>query len=106
MSVKPVVFHPEAVAEAEAAIAWYRERSRRAADALVSDLEKGIEAIQKAPQRWPEFEHNCRRFPLVRFPYLIVCRETTANIEIVAVAHGRRWPGYWRSRSKPSNAQT
>lgn len=98
MSGKPVEFHPEALAEAQAAVAWYRERSARAAEAFVSELEKGIQAIEEAPHRWPRFEQGCRRFPLVRFPYLIFYRETARSIEVVAIAHGRRRPGYWRSR--------
>jgi hypothetical protein len=36
---------------------------------------------------------------LRRFPYLIVFREGMEGIEIVAVAHGRRRPGYWRDRA-------
>jgi hypothetical protein len=32
------------------------------------------------------------------FPYFVVFRETTGGLEIIAVAHGRRRPGYWRDR--------
>jgi plasmid stabilization system protein ParE len=53
MSGKPVEFYPEALAEAEAAVAWYRERSLRAAEVFVSDLEKAIAAISEAPRRIP-----------------------------------------------------
>jgi len=41
---------------------------------------------------------NTRRVVLSRFPYIVVFRETVTEIEIVAVAHGRRRPGYWRER--------
>ena len=98
MSGKPVEFHPEAVAEAEAALAWYRERTLRAAEAFVSDLEKAIEAVSEAPHRWPLFDQGCRRYPLLRFPYFLIYREKPRSIEVLAVAHGRRRPGYWRSR--------
>ena len=47
MSGKPVEFHPEALAEAEAALAWYRERSLRTAEVFVSELEKAIEAVSE-----------------------------------------------------------
>ena len=33
-----------------------------------------------------------------RFPYLIVYRTTSTAIQVVAVAHGRRRPGYWKTR--------
>ncbi len=91
-------FHPEAFAEAEAALAWYRERSVRAAEVFVSELEKAVESVSEAPQRWPLFDQGCRRYPLVRLPYLLIYREKARSIEVLAVAHGRRRPGYWRLR--------
>jgi plasmid stabilization system protein ParE len=99
MSGRPVEFHPEALAEAEAAVAWYRERSFRAAEAFTDELTKAVATISEAPQRWPIFETGCRRFPLRRFPYLVIYREKPLSIEVLAVAHGRRRPGYWRTRS-------
>ena len=42
MSGKPVEFHPEALAEAEAAVVWYRERSFRAAEAFTDELTKAV----------------------------------------------------------------
>jgi len=35
---------------------------------------------------------------LRRFPFLIVYREVSDVIEIVALAHGRRKPFYWKQR--------
>jgi hypothetical protein len=34
---------------------------------------------------------------LPRFPFLIA-REAAAGVEIIAIAHDRRRPGYWRDR--------
>ena len=99
MSGKPVEFHPEALAEAEAALAWYQARSPRAAEAFVNELEHAIEAISEAPRRWPVFEESHRRFPLRRFPFFVVYREKRRLIEVLAVAHGWRRPGYWRPRN-------
>jgi toxin ParE1/3/4 len=99
MSGKPVEFHPEALTEAEAAVAWYRERSLRAAEGLMGELERAIAAIAEAPSRWPLFQAGCRRFPLRRFPFLVIYSEKAQSIEVLAVAHGRRRPGYWRPRS-------
>ena len=98
MSGKPVEFHPEALAEAEAAVAWYRERSLRAAEVLVNELEEAIRVISETPERWPLFEAGTRRFPLRRLPYYVIYRERARSIEVLAVAHGRRRPGYWRAR--------
>jgi hypothetical protein len=54
MTGKPVVFHPEAVAEAEAAAAWYQARSSRAGELFLAELEAAIEAVAhgRRPGYW------------------------------------------------------
>jgi hypothetical protein len=34
-----------------------------------------------------------------RFPYLVVYREVSTGLQVIAVAHGRRRPGYWKNRA-------
>lgn len=70
----PVEFHPEALSEAEAAADWYRERSPRAADAFLAELDRAIETIAAAPERYPMFLGGTRRFLLRRFPFSVVYR--------------------------------
>lgn len=94
----PVSFHPEAVEEIEAVIRWYANRSRRAAQRFVDELHAAVETIEAAPNRWPEFDGEARRVLLHRFPYLVIYRVTKQRIEVLAVAHGHRRPGYWRER--------
>jgi len=77
------------------------ERSSRAPAAFIEEIDKAIDSILNAPKRWPVFEEDCRRLPLFRFPYSIVCREKSTDVvQILAVAHGRRRSGYWRGRSR------
>ena len=98
MSGTPVRIHPFALEEAEAAIEWYGQRSTRAAGMLLDELDQAINQISVHPGQFPDYVFGTRRMVLRRFPYLIVFRETTAGVEIIAVAHGRRRPGYWRDR--------
>ena len=93
-----VGFHPEAAQEAEAAVLWYAKRSLRAAERFVEELEIAVAAITEAPDRWSRFDGESRRIPLRRFPYLVIYRTLQDGIQVLAVAHGRRRPGYWRSR--------
>jgi toxin ParE1/3/4 len=66
---------------------------------FLSEIDHAISSILEAPRRWPTLEGECRRIALVRFPYFIVYREKGNNlIQVLAVAHGRRRPGYWRMR--------
>jgi len=93
-----VDFHPEAVAEAGAAFAWYRERSDEAAAAFLAEIDRAIEMIAEAPDRWPRYAHKTRRFLLHRFPFSVVYRRTAESLQVVAFAHGKRRPGYWKGR--------
>ena len=92
------VFHPGAVEEAQAARQWYAERSQSAADSFLDELDQGIEAISQTPERWPLFKHGTRRYLFHRFPFQLVYRVVDNQIQVVAVSHGRRRPGHWKSR--------
>jgi len=99
MSEKPVfLIHPAAVAEAEKATRWYRERSARTAAQFVEEVNLAIDRIFAAPQHWPAGPHDTRKFLLHRFPFSVVYRELPATIQVLAIAHGRRRPGYWKTR--------
>ena len=97
MPSRQVDIHPEAIAEAQAANRWYRQRSASAADAYLAELDLAVEAIAENPEMWPRYVHGTRRYILHRFPFYLVYRETAGRIEIIAVAHGRRKPGYWKN---------
>jgi plasmid stabilization system protein ParE len=98
MAKLPIDVHPDARLEGDAAFDRYREQSPRAAEAFVLALEKARTAIQNSPGMWAEYLHGTRRYLLRRFPFVVVYRVTEIRIEIIAVAHGRRKPGYWRDR--------
>jgi len=98
MAKLPVDIHPEARLEADAAFDWYRERSLRVADAFLQAVEQARTAIQNAPDLWAEYLYGTRRYLLKRFPFVVVYREKNRRIQVIAVAHGRRKPGYWRNR--------
>ena len=98
MSGPSVQLHPDALEEAEAAIDWYRRRSFRAAERFLDELEEVIKRIDSDPGQFPGYAFGTRKALLDRFPYLVIFRETAKGVEIIAVAHGRRRPGYWRDR--------
>jgi plasmid stabilization system protein ParE len=90
--------HPEAVVEARAAAQWYRERSALAADAFLVELDRAVQRIAENPEMYPNYVRSTRRYLLQRFPFYLVYREIGGKLEIVAIAHGRRKPGYWKKR--------
>ncbi len=93
-----IEFHPEAVEEARAAREWYEERSASAAAAFIAELDAAVASIAEAPDRWSLYLYGTRRFLFRRFLYFLVYRERGEVLQVLAVAHGRRRPGYWRTR--------
>jgi plasmid stabilization system protein ParE len=91
-------FHPAAAAEIEAAAQWYAERSPIAAAAFAAEVDTCVERVREAPERWPRYVHGTRRYLFPHFPFSLVYRVRHGELEIVAVAHHKRRPGYWRSR--------
>jgi toxin ParE1/3/4 len=93
-----VEFHPLAADEAEGAEQWYRERNETAAARFRRELERAVDLISHRPEAGPPYVGNTRRFLLRRFPFFVVYRLLGDHVQIVAVAHARRRPGYWRER--------
>jgi plasmid stabilization system protein ParE len=98
LSAEFLRIHPAAVEEAEAAAVWYAQRSRRAAQRFLDELDRAIGEIGRYPGRYPSFDFGTRRMVLQRFPFVIIFREGAAGVEVIAIAHSRRRPGYWRDR--------
>ena len=98
MASKRIVFHKAAVAEYEAALNWYLERSPFAAANFANEVNLAIDRIAAAPQRWPTANYGTRKFSLVRFPFIVFYREASSVIQVVAIAHGHRRPNYWQDR--------
>jgi len=98
MKPLPVEFHPDAEREAVAARQWYAERSESAAAAFVAELDAAVDRVSRLPDLYPVYLYGTRFCVLRRFPYIVVYRRRARRIQVVAVAHGRRKPGYWRKR--------
>jgi toxin ParE1/3/4 len=91
-------FHHAATAEYDAAFDWYLERSPDAAVKFDTEVDRALAQIVAAPQRWAAGPHSTRRFLLRQFPFTLIYRERASTIQIVAVAHTSRKPGYWKQR--------
>ena len=96
--MRQVEFHPEAIEEASAAYSWYLEQSPAAGTAFLADLDRAIDDIGESPERFPIHEGDIRRCLLRRFPYYLAFRTEAEHSLVLAVAHGRRRPGYWKGR--------
>jgi toxin ParE1/3/4 len=101
--VKPDRFDPEAAAEYAAAVLWYTEHDVAVAERFRAHVLATIASICESPARSPHVRGVPKRIPVRRrlvatFPYSIVYLELDDEILILAVAHLRRRPAYWRWR--------
>lgn len=65
---------------------------------FLDELDRAMDQLVQNPERYPPYDFATRRMVIRRFPFLIVFRETATGVEIIAIAHGRRRPNYWRDR--------
>jgi toxin ParE1/3/4 len=93
-------FHPEAQAELDAAIAYYEERRSGLGLDLQAEVQAAVDLIQRNPQLCPLHKDTAyRKRVLNRFPYTVFYLDREDSTWIMAVAHQKRKPGYWASRT-------
>ncbi|HEV2945819.1 MAG TPA: type II toxin-antitoxin system RelE/ParE family toxin [Gemmataceae bacterium] len=91
-------FHSAAIREARQAYRWYLRRSALAADRFRKALEAALAQIIESPDRWPAYLHGTRYRLLRRFPFFVIYRIRADRLQVIAVAHYRKKPGYWKAR--------
>lgn len=95
-------FHPEALAEYEAAALYYAERDPAVAQRFVAAVEDAIDRILDSPTRWRVLDEDVRRCLTRVFPCGVLYTIEPEFVLIVAVMHCSREPGYWKRRvAKP-----
>ncbi|MCX7015128.1 MAG: type II toxin-antitoxin system RelE/ParE family toxin [Candidatus Sumerlaeota bacterium] len=94
----PVVFHAAARAELLAAAEYYESQQLGLGARFLGAVEDATERVQSNPVLYRIAEADVRQCRVLRFPYGVIYRVKAQHIEIVAVMHLRRKPGYWSSR--------
>ena len=99
MAAAKVTFHPGASEDYASAFSWYHARGTTLAANFESEIERGVRLISQSPLSWPKFDTQRRRFIVRKFPYSIIYEIHRNNVVILAVAHGKRRPYFWRERA-------
>ena len=93
---------PEALVELHEAASWYEARSTGLGSELLDEVEEvlQLQRIEVLPESFPRLSDvpddlEIRRALLRRFPYALVFISTEVEIQVRAVAHNKRLPGYW-----------
>ena len=104
--IRGIGFHPVARAEFFADVEWYDERELGVGARFEIAVREAIDAAVDSPDSWGVWP-GWEREPAVRskrvsgFPYRVVYFVTGEHLAVVAIAHAKRRPGYWRERINP-----
>lgn len=97
----------EAEADLAQALRWYVKVESRALGArFLRSVDAALERLSSrsahgSPVPGVSGHVHVRRLRLPDFPYFIILREQGDALQVVAFAHERRSPSYWRKRIEP-----
>ena len=94
-----VRFHPEAESEMTGAAAWYEAQQTNLGKRYLTCVEDAINHIRINPQLYACIDGDVRRCLTKTFPFGVLFRVDQDSIQILAVMHLHREPGYWKDRS-------
>jgi plasmid stabilization system protein ParE len=97
--MNPAVFHPEAQSELMESARYYESQQVGLGHRFLDAVAAALGRVQQHPQLYREVESGIRQCRVLRFPYGLIYRIKTDHLEIVAVMHLHRQPGYWRQRT-------
>jgi plasmid stabilization system protein ParE len=96
--VTPVRFLQPAEAEVDEAVEYFDQQRDGLGDRFLRDLQTTTAFIAERPRSGKPLTPTVRKARLRTFQYNVIYVIDSGEIVIVAVAHHRRRPGYWRSR--------
>lgn len=98
MKQKTLRIRPEAREEIDSAFEWYFQRSPKAAEAFLAEVDISLAQIASHPKLHPRYSKYTRRCILGKFKHSVVFQEKDDIILVIALAHAERRFGYWQGR--------
>ena len=95
---RPLRLHDAADVELNEAADYYDLESPGLGDVFLEQVEKGFRRIREHPDAAAEVAPGIRKLVLTRFPFAIIYATRADTVRVLAIAHQRKRPYYWRSR--------
>ncbi len=90
--------------EVAEALDHYQQIATGLGERFLSEVRRAVTMVEQFPQTSPVIASDVRKKVLLEFPYSLFYRVTADEIIILAVAHQRQRPLYWRRRLGGPNA--
>ncbi|MEX2316866.1 MAG: type II toxin-antitoxin system RelE/ParE family toxin [Pirellulales bacterium] len=87
-----------AQSEYDRAFDWYLDKSTRAAERFVTEVETAVESIRKHPDQQLRWDNTYRFRMLNKFPYFVAFRQSVDEVVIVAIRHTSQDQDAWQGR--------
>lgn len=92
-------FNPSAEKELIEAAGYYERESEGLGADFLDEVTRCLQFACQFPKAVPTIDGSIRRLVVSRFPYSIFYRPLkNGDLRVLAVAHDRRIPKYWRKR--------
>lgn len=91
-------FLPDAVGEMYSAAQYYESKEAGLGSRFRCELMEVCNAILRQPFLWRERSGGYRRVNCPVFPYYVAYFIRGDRVVVAAIAHGHRFPGYWKER--------
>jgi plasmid stabilization system protein ParE len=90
--------HPAAQRELDEATAYYDAKSVGLGAAFINEVEHALRQIRAFPEAAPVASGPVRTTVVPAFPYSVHYSVIDGVVTVLALAHHRRRPFYWRGR--------
>jgi plasmid stabilization system protein ParE len=82
------------------AVEFYESQAVGLGADFVAEVERAEQRLVAHPHTGSEYKAGSRRTLISRFPFWLVYSLEADHIVVIAVAHERRRPDYWRARKR------
>jgi len=93
-----LLIHEAAEAEIDEAAGFYDVASPGLGSMFIDEIDRALRSIAEFPEAAPLVRGRVRKRPITKFPYSLIYSVRSDEIRILAVAHHKRRPFYWRGR--------
>jgi toxin ParE1/3/4 len=90
--------HPDARREFNDAIDYYERESPGLGLIFTNEVDAGLMRIREYPEAASQVAKRVRRLVLAKFPFSLMYEKRDDCLVVLAVAHHRKRPYYWRGR--------
>lgn len=96
--MKKLNLHDEAEAELSEIFLYYADKNPDIALRFYQEITDSFSHILRQPKMGAPIETPYRKYVTHSFHYIIIYKESTEGINVDAIGHYSREPGYWHHR--------